>query len=49
MTCLATRLRKCELLHNGEVVGLLSMSVDEDQFKNYVDVQTNQSEPLPLP
>lgn len=41
--------RKGELLRNGEVVGLLTMTVDEDQFKNYVDVQTNQSEELPLP
>jgi hypothetical protein len=41
--------RKGELLHNAEVVGLLTMSVDEDQFENYVSVQTNESEPLPLP
>jgi hypothetical protein len=31
------------------VVGKLSMAVDEDQFKNYLDVETNQSEPLPEP
>jgi hypothetical protein len=34
---------------NGETVGTLSMTVDEDQFKNYLDVETNQSEQLPQP
>ncbi len=33
----------------GEVVGTLKMSVDESQFTNYMDVETNQPEPLPLP
>jgi hypothetical protein len=38
-----------ELLHNGNVVGPLTMTTNADQFQNYVDMQTNQPEPLPAP
>ncbi len=41
--------REGVIMRDGEVVGKLSMSVDEAQFTNYMDVDTNQSEPLPLP
>ncbi len=41
--------REGVILRGGEVVGKLSMKVDEAQFTNYLDVDTNQSEPLPLP
>jgi hypothetical protein len=41
--------REGVILRDGEVVGKLSMSVDEAQFTNYMDVDTNQPEPLPLP
>jgi hypothetical protein len=41
--------KKGELLHNGEVVGQLTMSINADKFENYVDMKTNQSEPLPTP
>jgi len=39
--------KKGEVLKNGELVGLLTMATDADRFENYVDVQTNQSLPLP--
>jgi hypothetical protein len=41
--------RKGEIKHDGKVVGQITMSVDESQFKNYLDMETNQTEPLPLP
>jgi hypothetical protein len=41
--------RAGEILRNGELVGRISMTVDETQFKNYLDLETNQTEPLPLP
>lgn len=41
--------KKGEVLKDGEVVGLLTMTTDADKFQNYVDVQTNQSLPLPAP
>jgi hypothetical protein len=41
--------KKGELLHNGEVVGLLTMSINAEKFENYVDMKTNQPEPLPTP
>jgi hypothetical protein len=41
--------REGTIKRDGVVVGKLSMAVDEDQFKNYLDVETNQSEPLPEP
>jgi hypothetical protein len=41
--------KKGELVHNGEVVGQLTMSVNAEKFENYVDVKTNQPEPLPTP
>lgn len=41
--------KKGEVLKDGELVGLLTMTIDADRFENYVDVQTNQSLPLPTP
>jgi hypothetical protein len=41
--------REGTIKRDGEVVGKLSMTVDEDQFKNYLDAETNESEPLPEP
>ena len=41
--------KKGEVLKDGELVGLLTMTIDADRFENYVDVQTNQSIPLPAP
>jgi len=41
--------REGVIKRDGEVVGKLSMTVDEGQFTNFLDVETNQSEPLPLP
>ncbi len=41
--------RKGEIKRGGKVVGQINMSVDESQFKNYINVETNQTEPLPLP
>jgi hypothetical protein len=49
MTFLPDGTRKGEILRYGKPVGELSMTVDEDQFQNYLDVSTNQSEPLPNP
>jgi hypothetical protein len=36
-----------ELLRDGQVVGLMSMTTNAEEFENYVDLQTNQTEPLP--
>jgi hypothetical protein len=41
--------REGVIMRDGEIVGKLSMSVDEAQFTNFLDVETNQNEPLPLP
>lgn len=41
--------KKGEVLKDGELVGLLTMTTDADRFENYVNVQTNQSQPLPAP
>jgi hypothetical protein len=41
--------KKGELVHNGEVVGQLTMRVNAEKFENYVDMKTNQAEPLPTP
>jgi hypothetical protein len=41
--------KKGELLKNGEVVGQLTMSTNAEKFENYVDMKTNQPEPLPSP
>jgi len=41
--------KKGELVHNGEVVGQLTMSINAEKFENYVDMETNQPEPLPTP
>ena len=41
--------KKGEVLKDGELVGLLTMTTNADKFENYVDVQTNQSLPLPVP
>lgn len=41
--------KKGELLRNGEVVGLLTMTTNAEKFENYVDMQTNQTEPLSTP
>jgi len=41
--------KKGELLRNGAVVGQLTMTTNAEKFENYVDMQTNQSEPLPVP
>jgi hypothetical protein len=41
--------RKGEIKRYGKVVGQITMGVDESQFTNYMDLETNQSEPLPLP
>jgi len=41
--------KKGELLHDGTVVGQLTMSINAAKFENYVDMTTNQSEPLPTP
>jgi hypothetical protein len=49
MTFLPDGARKGEILRYGKPVGELSMSVDEDKFQNFLDVSTNQSEPLPNP
>lgn len=49
MTFLPDGTRKGEILRYGKPVGQLSMSVDEDKFQNFLDVSTNQSEPLPNP
>jgi len=38
--------KKGEVLRDGEVVGLLTMTTDTDRFENYIDVQTNESLPL---
>jgi hypothetical protein len=38
-----------EVTRNGELVGLLTMTTDADKFENYVDVQTNQSQPISNP
>ncbi|MGD0806948.1 MAG: hypothetical protein ABSA10_05720 [Anaerolineales bacterium] len=49
MTFLPDGTRKGEILRYGKPVGELSMSVDEDKFQNFLDVSTNQTEPLPNP
>jgi hypothetical protein len=49
MTFLPDGTRKGEILRYGNPVGELSMSVDEAKFQNYLDVSTNQTEPLPNP
>ncbi len=49
MTFLPDGTRKGEILRYGKPVGQLSMSVDENKFQNFLDVSTNQSEPLPNP
>jgi hypothetical protein len=41
--------KKGELLRNSEVVGQLTMTTNADKFQNYVDMKTNQPEPLPAP
>jgi len=41
--------KKGEVLKDGELVGLLTMTIDADRFENYIDVQTNQSQPMPTP
>ena len=38
-----------ELLRDGEVVGSMTMATDAERFTNYVDLQTEESIPLPEP
>ncbi len=35
-----------KMLKDGELIGLLTMATDAERFENYVDVETQQSEPL---
>ena len=37
------------LLRNGVAVGQLTMTTNAEKFENYVDMQSNQTEPLPTP
>jgi len=39
--------KKGELFKDGNNIGLLTMTVNAEKFENYLDVRTNQSEPLP--
>jgi hypothetical protein len=41
--------KKGELLRNGVAVGELTMTTNAEKFENYVDMQTDQTEPLPTP
>jgi hypothetical protein len=41
--------KKGELLRNGVAVGQLTMTTNAEKFENYVDMQTDQTEPLPTP
>jgi hypothetical protein len=41
--------KKGELLRNGVAVGELTMTTNAEKFENYVDMQTDQTEPLPAP
>jgi hypothetical protein len=49
MTFLPDGTRTGEILRYGKPVGKLSMTVDEQRFQNFLDLSTNQTEPLPDP
>ncbi len=38
-----------ELLRDGEVVGTMTMTTDAERFENYIDLQTEETIPLPEP
>jgi hypothetical protein len=39
--------KKGELLRGGEVVGLMTMTTNAEKFENYIDLKTNESDPMP--